>query len=37
VKNKKGQRVLNIDVMRELETHPKPHVLEGVKVVQTSQ
>ena len=34
-KNKKGKRILNVDVMRELGIKPKPQFLRGVELVNT--
>ena len=33
--NKKGERILNITVLKSLGIVPKPHVLQGVKLVET--
>jgi hypothetical protein len=35
--NKRGRRVINVDVMKTFGIKPKPHVLQGVELVQTVQ
>lgn len=35
--NKKGVRMINVDTMRSLGIKPKPHVLQGVKLIITEE